>query len=120
MHNNPHDTPEDNPEDYPKLGRMLGWVDRPGNDTKIFYVLCAICVVCFGLSWTFHMHGHFHMEEARGFYAIYGFVMFSALIFAATFLRILVKRREDFYGDKAIDCEDYPEDQLQRLNHNDD
>ena len=109
--------PIETPEDYPTLGRWMNWVDQPGNDLKIFFMLCVICLICFGMSFTFTMHGYFEMEEVKGFYALFGFVMFSGLIFVATCLRIIVKRREDYYGAKSIDTEDYPEDQLERLEH---
>ena len=111
------DNPKDNPENYPALGRWMMWVDEPGNDRKIFFLLCLVCAACFTASWTFTMHGYFEMEEVKGFYALFGFVMFSGLIFVATCLRMIVKRKEDYYGDKAIDTEDYPEEQMERLDH---
>ena len=32
-------------------------------------------------------------------------------------MRVLIKRDEGYYGDKAIDTEAYPEDQLQKVDH---
>ena len=43
-------------------------------------------------------YGHFSIEKLPGFYAFYGFVMFSLIIFLATVLTYLLGRREDFYG----------------------
>ena len=45
--------------------------------------------------------------------------MFTALILAAKTLRIFIKRPEDFYGEKAIDCESYPEEELEQVGHDD-
>lgn len=102
------------PDTYPALGRLLTWVDKPGSGTKIFYALAALCAVLFLLSFTYDRHGHFEVEHWPGFFGGYGFVMFTLLILAAKTLRIFIKRPEDYYGDKAIDSEAYPEDQLGR------
>jgi hypothetical protein len=40
--------------------------------------------------------------------------MFTVLIFVAKFLRLIIKRPENYYGDKAIDQEDYPASQLEQ------
>ncbi|MCB2136166.1 MAG: hypothetical protein KDE08_09530 [Rhodobacteraceae bacterium] len=94
------------------------WVDRPGSAEKIFYALAGLCGFLFLLDFTYEKHGHFDMEHLPGFYGIYGFVMFTALILAAKTLRIFIRRPEDYYGDKAIDSEAYPADQLDKRDHN--
>lgn len=111
------DHKDEHPETYPALGRMLLWVDRPGSATKIFWALAGVCALLFALDFTYHKHGHFTVEDYPGFYGIYGFVMFTGLILAAKGLRVLIKRPEDYYGDKAVDREDYPEDQLEKVGH---
>jgi len=40
--------------------------------------------------------------------------MFTALILVAKALRLLIKRPENYYGDKAVDGEEYPTDQLEQ------
>ena len=107
----------DNPDKFPPLGRALLWVDRPGNVDKIVYALAALCVVLFLADFAYHKHPHFAVESVPGFYGIYGFVMFTALILVAKTLRFFIKRPEDYYGDKAIDSEAYPEDQLEKVDH---
>ena len=109
--------PNDNPANYPRLGRMMMWVDKPGSANKVFWALAIACVLLFLADFTYDKHGHFHIEEIPGFYGIFGFVAFTALILAAKTLRILIKRPEGYYGDKAIDAEDYPEDQLDKVDH---
>jgi hypothetical protein len=102
---------------YPALGRWLTWVDSPGSATKIFYGLAALCAVLFLAGFTYEKHAYFTVENFGGFFALYGFVMFTFIIFAAKGLRVLIKRPEDYYGDKAIDSEEYPDDQLERIEH---
>ena len=109
--------PNDNPANYPRLGRMMMWVDKPGSANKIFWALAIACVLLFLADFAYEKHGHFHIEEIPGFYGIFGFVMFTALILAAKTLRILIKRPEGYYGDKVVDAEDYPEDQLDKVDH---
>jgi hypothetical protein len=104
--------PKDDPATYPALGRMLMWVDKSGSDKKIVWALVVACLFVFALDWTFEKHGHFDVENINGFFAFYGFVMFTGLIVVAKALRYFIKRPEDYYGDKAIDTEEYPEDQL--------
>lgn len=104
--------------DYPMLGNWFSWVDKPGSSQKIFYILIFLCIASFGLEYTYEKHAYFEIESYKGFYAVYGFIVFSALIFIATLLRRIIKVRENFYLDKSIDSETYPEDQIQRIDHN--
>lgn len=105
--------------DFPALGRAMLWVDKPGSANKIFWALAVLCVFVFAAGFMVDMHGHFAVESFGGFYALYGFAMFTALILVAKALRVIIKRREDYYGDKAVDREDYPEDQLEKLRYDD-
>jgi len=107
------DKSKDDPSTYPALGRALTWVDKPGSDKKIVAALIVVCLITLSLSWTYVPHGHFEVEYIRGFFALYGFVMFVGLILVAKALRYFVKRPEDYYGNKAIDSEKYPVNQLE-------
>jgi len=111
--------PNDNPDTYPRLGRMMMWVDKPGSANKIFWGLAIFCSLLFFADFLYEKHGYFDIEHFPGFYGIYGFVMFTALIFAAKTLRFFIKRPEDYYGDKAVDREAYPEDELDKVNYDD-
>jgi hypothetical protein len=42
-------------------------------------------------------HGHFAWEEAPFFFAAYGFIGCVGLIFLARGLRVLVKKKENYY-----------------------
>lgn len=107
----------DDPSKYPALGRWMTWVDKPGSAMLIVKALAAVCVLLFVLNFFYDPHAKFGVENIYGFYGFYGFIMFTLLILAAKTLRMFIKRREDFYGRKAVDREDYPEHQLERRDH---
>ena len=99
---------------FSPLGKTLSWFTKTKHANKIFLGLALLCFVLFLADFTYNKHGHFHIEEIPGFYGAYGFFMFTALILVAKALRILIKRPENYYGDKAVDGEDYPADQLEQ------
>jgi len=103
----------------PWLGRAFVWVDRPGNPLRIVWALAAVCAILVLIDFLFVKHKSDGMEALPGFFAVAGFFMFSAIIVAARMLRTVIGRPEDFYGEKAIDSEDYPADQLERVDHGD-
>ncbi len=105
------------PSKLPALGRMLLWVDKPGSANKIFWALAVVCGLLFLVDFTYEKHGYFHIEHTPGFFGAYGFIMFTGLILVAKGLRVLIKRPEDFYGDKAVDREEYPEAELGKVDH---
>lgn len=111
------DNKPDNPEAWPALGRLLTWVDRPGSATRLVWLLAAICALLFLADFTYEPHRHFEIEEHPGAFGVYGFVMFTLLILTAKALRFFIRRPEDYYGDKAIDREEYPADQLDMVDH---
>ena len=49
---------------------------------------------------------YFEIESTYNFYSIYGFIMFSIIIFGSRLLRLLLGRPENFYAKKAVDSED--------------
>ncbi|MEX1310724.1 MAG: hypothetical protein AB1Z65_09925 [Candidatus Sulfomarinibacteraceae bacterium] len=85
--------------DQPRDERTT-WLDDPGNVNKICYALYAICAG-FALAdfFPYKHHLHFDFEYWPGFYSIYGFVSCVALVLAATQLRKILMRDEDFYDD---------------------
>ena len=111
--------PSDEPENLPVLGRCLAWFTKVGNSKYIIRALVVICIALFLADFTYKKYGYFEVETYKGFYGAYGFVMFTGLILMAKSLRYFNQRPEDYYGDKAIDCEEYPEDQLEKLGQKD-
>jgi len=75
----------------------LTFLDSDKNRLKVrkfFYIsLLVLLVIDLFLS----KQVHFSWENAPCFYAVYGFIACVSLIFVAKLLRLLVKRREDYY-----------------------
>ena len=69
-------------------------------------ILIFTSAVLFIFDFFINRYSHFEIEKYNGFYAIYGFVAFSVIIFGSKGLRFLIKRPENFYGSKAIDSEE--------------
>ena len=107
----------DDPKRYPALGRLLGRIAGPEGTTRFLFLLGGICLALFLTDFLYEKHGHFNIENIPGFYGFYGFIMFTAIILLAMGLRVLIKRPENYYGDKAVDREDYPEDQLGKVDY---
>ena len=93
-------------EDIRPSGSILfSWLEHRSSARFIIGILAVICIIL-GLSdFIYHRHGHFKVEEFPGFFALYGFIMFSFIILGATVLRYFIKRKEDYYGSKAVDSE---------------
>ena len=111
--------PSHEAENFSFLGRILGWFIRPENSKYITIILIIICIGLFFADFTYEKYGHFSIEKYKGFYGFYGFVMFTGLILVAKGLRFFVNQPEEYYGDRAIDSEEYPEDQLEKVEHRD-
>jgi len=58
---------------------------------------CALAVLLIA-DFFIHKHGEFPWEGMPGFFAVYGFVSCVALIFIAKVLRVVIKRKEDYYN----------------------
>jgi hypothetical protein len=73
--------------------RRPRWKDFP-LVVKIFLPLCALLLV---LDLVIHRHVVHPWEETFGFYPLYGFVACVVLVLAATQMRRVLMRREDYY-----------------------
>jgi hypothetical protein len=78
-------------------GDKQGWFDRPANVRLLIRLLVAVCVVLVGLEFVIDKHGHFGFEEIPGFHAVFGFLAFTAAVYAGKLLRALLGRDEDYY-----------------------
>ena len=74
----------------------------------ILIVFGVLCVGLFIIDFFVERYTYFEVEGLYNFYSIYGFVMFSIIIFGSRFLRFLLGRPENYYDKKAVDSEDYP------------
>lgn len=73
------------------------WLDDHRNVDKIFYILCACCVLLFAADGFYHKHALMDWESWFGFYAVYGFVACVSLVLIAKELRKILMRKEDYY-----------------------
>lgn len=78
------------------------FLDEPRNIHRLIWAFFAICILLIGLDLIIHRHlsfdeGVLPVEGWFGFYAIYGFVACVLLVLAATQLRKVLMRREDYY-----------------------
>ena len=79
--------------------------------SRLRALLVSILILCFCLFMTdffVKRYFYFEIESTYNFYSIYGFIMFSIIIFGSRLLRLLLGRQENFYAKKAVDSEDYP------------
>ena len=95
---------------------MFKWLDHKNSSRIIIGTLVVFCLTLFFSDFIYHRHGHFAIEEVPGFFALYGFLMFSLIILGASVLRFFLKRSEDYYGTKAVDGE-VTETEEHRENH---
>ncbi len=76
------------------------WLDSPANVRKLIRGFVAVCALLFLADLFYHRHYERVWEGLFGFYAIYGFVACVALVLAATAMRKVLMRGEDFYDDE--------------------
>lgn len=74
------------------------WLDDPRNVKKVVRTLFAVCAVVALIDlFPYKEHLHFGFENWPGFFSIFGFVACVFLVLAATQLRKILKRGEDYY-----------------------
>ncbi len=106
---------KDDPKTYPVAARLFAWVRHPRAANGVMVGLVLVCLILAALNFTYDSHARFSVERVPVFFGLFGFVGFTGLILLARALRALIKRPEDFYGDKAIDREDYPVEQTDQV-----
>jgi len=74
----------------------------------VFIAFIILCAFLFVIDFFVKRYVYFEIEGMYNFYSIYGFIMFSIIIFGSRLLRFLLERPENFYSKKAVDSEDYP------------
>lgn len=73
------------------------WLDDPRNVTRIVYGLAVLCALALVADFFYTKKPSFDIENIAGFYAIYGFVVSTALVLTAKQMRRVLKRDEDYY-----------------------
>ncbi len=74
----------------------------------VLVAFITLCICLFAIDFFVQRYVYFEIEGVYNFYSIYGFIMFSIIIFGSRLLRFLLGRSENFYDKKAVDSEEYP------------
>ncbi len=94
---NTSDSTEAKPELTAPRKEKIRWLDNKENVAKLVYTLYTLAVLLFLADFFYHKHTYFDFENWPGFYALFGFVSYTGLIFLAIRFRRLVKRDENYY-----------------------
>ena len=80
--------------------------DKPRNVKRLLYLLYISCAILILLDFIVHRHVSHPLEQLLGFYSIYGFIGCVSIVFGSKWLRILVKRDEDYYDARQPEAEE--------------
>ncbi len=83
------------------------YFEKPARLRVVLIVFFLLCGVLFVTDFLVNRHVYFDIEAYFNFYSVYGFVMFSAIIFGSRVLRFFLMRKESYYDNKAVDSEEY-------------
>lgn len=78
-------------------GERQHMFDNPANVKRVMYALYVVSGLSLLLDFVIYRKVHHPWEAAPAFYAGYGFVACVVLVLAATQLRKLIMRAEDYY-----------------------
>ena len=82
--------------------------EKAGGLRALLFAFLILCLCLFVTDFFVKRYVYFEIESTYNFYSIYGFIMFSIIIFGSRLLRLILGRPENFYAKKAVDSEDYP------------
>jgi UDP-N-acetylmuramyl pentapeptide phosphotransferase/UDP-N-acetylglucosamine-1-phosphate transferase len=71
--------------------------DNPANVSLVIRSLYFVCILLFLLDFILHRHATNTWDGINGFYVMYGFIAYVAIVLGAFLLRKLVKRNENYY-----------------------
>lgn len=75
------------------------WLARPATIRRLWQLFIAVLAATVLAELAVEAHPHFAVEKLFGFNALYGFLACAALIVFAKGLGLLIKRKDDYYGD---------------------
>lgn len=78
------------------------WLDKPGSVKVIWYGLLAICIFLFFADFLYEKHPYFPIENLPNFWGFYGFAGCVFLVLAASALRRILMREEDYYEKRDL------------------
>jgi uncharacterized membrane protein len=81
-----------------------GWLDIPKNVDKIWYALLALCAFTVLVDLFYHKHVEYAVEDLiPGMYGWFALASCLVLVLLAKVLRIVVRRKEDYYDEDGHD-----------------
>ena len=80
-----------------KPGEKQHLFDNPRNVSLLTRGLYIVCILLVVLEFIVHRHVAHEWESLVGFYALFGFIAYTAIVWTATQLRRILKREEDYY-----------------------
>ena len=115
-----NDISKEVPEDsLSPLARAFLWVESESKLNLAIYILAGLCAFLFVLDFIVHRHSYAPKEGTPGFYALTGFLAFSFIVLGSGALRWFIARAENYYSPNSVDAEEYPDEGLERLHHED-
>ncbi len=100
-----------------KIASAFAWVESAASLGLAIRILAGFCALLFVLDVILHRHSYAPGEGLVGFYCFVGFFAFTLIVLGAKKLRTWILRSEDYYAPNAVDSEEYPESQLEKLEH---
>ncbi|RJP81980.1 MAG: hypothetical protein C4522_04500 [Desulfobacteraceae bacterium] len=79
------------------MKKELKIFDKPETVTRFLLVFYGSLLGLLMVDFFIQKHADFPWEEVPGFFAAYGFISCVAFIFIAKGIRLIVKRKEDYY-----------------------
>jgi hypothetical protein len=79
------------------MKKELTLFDKPRNVRRLLRLFYGMLAVLLVLDLFIEKHADFPWEGHAGFFAVFGFVACTLVIFIAKLLRVFVSRREDYY-----------------------
>jgi hypothetical protein len=79
--------------------KEFDWFDHPSSRKLLWWVLWIICGLTLVAELFLHRHAYFSIDGWFGFYTALGFVGCALMILTAKGLGLLLKRKENYYGD---------------------
>jgi len=88
------------PQERQVRSEGVRWLDRAENVGKIYYAIWIICAVLLVLELLIDKHVETVAEHWFGFHGFFSLLACAVLVLAATVLRRVVSRPEDYYDDR--------------------
>ncbi len=81
------------------MRRKKHWLVRPCNIKWLWGVFAMVLVLSVAPNVFLRPRAYFGLDGSFGFFAWYGFVTCTAMVFISKWLGWLVKRKDDYYHD---------------------